>query len=107
VQIMPPALPWPRELVLISGGFEILGGIGVLWARSRRAAAWGLVALLVAIFPANIYMAVGSIRVENGPAFLADPSPLALWLRLPVQGLLIAWAWWATRIDPRTTDPNR
>ena len=100
VQIMPPALPWPRALVLVSGAFEILGGIGVLWGPTRRAAAWGLVALLVAVFPANVYMALHQVSVEGGPEFLADPSPAALWARLPIQGLLIAWAWWFTRNGP-------
>jgi uncharacterized membrane protein len=57
IRIMPPYLPWHGQLVAISGLFEILGGLGLLFPPSRRMAAWGLVALLVAAFPANLYMA--------------------------------------------------
>jgi len=86
-RIVPPALPWPRALVYLSGASEVLGGLGLLYSRTRWAAAWGLVALLVAVFPANVYMAMHGI---GAPAWV-------LWLRLPLQGLLIAWAWVYTR----------
>lgn len=90
VGIMPPWLPAHRELVLISGVFEILGGLGVFVAPLRASAGWGLVALLVAVFPANLHMAL------NPEQFPSLPEP-ALWARLPLQGVLMAWAWWATR----------
>ncbi len=90
LKIMPPFLPWHLALVCISGVFEILGGVGLLAARVRKAAGWGLVALLIAIFPANIYMATNP--VEAGAAGI--PAVLR-WGRLPLQGLLIWWVVWA------------
>lgn len=92
VQMMPPWLPAHLELVYLSGAFEILGGAGVLVPRARGAAGWGLVALLVAVFPANLYMA-------SNPELFPDLSQTALYLRLPLQVVLIAWALWATRPD--------
>ena len=89
VQIVPPYLPWPLALVWVSGACEILGGCGLLVPRLRRAAGWGLIALLVAVFPANLHMALGDVGVRG----LAIP-PLLLWLRLPVQGVLIAGVYW-------------
>lgn len=90
LRIMPPYLPWHYELVLISGVFEILGGVGLLIPRFQIYAAWGLIALLVAVFPANIHMA---LHAENYPNF----APAVLWGRLPLQGLLILWAYWYTQ----------
>ncbi len=57
LRIMPPYIPWHAVIVRVSGAFEILGGVGLLVSATRRAAAWGLVALLIAVFPANLYMA--------------------------------------------------
>ena len=82
--IMPRYLPAHRELVYASGVAEIAGGAGVLLTRTKRPAAWWLIATLVAIFPANVEMAVHAER------FRRIPEPL-LWARLPLQGLLIAW----------------
>ena len=83
-------------LVYVSGFFEALGGAGLLVPRVRRAAAWGLVALYVAVFPANLNMAMNHISLDE-----AHPIPTpALWIRLPLQLVLIAWAWWFTRPDP-------
>jgi len=92
VRIVPPQLPYPLELVYISGFFEILGGIGILIPFVSVAAAWGLIALFIAVFPANINMAVNSIPIEGIPHY-----PLLYWVRLPFQAVLIAWAWWYTR----------
>lgn len=88
VKIMPPYLPYHLELVYISGFFEILGGIGLLVPPVSRAAAWGLLALFIAVFPANINMAVNHIKLEGVP-----DSPVFQWVRLPFQAVLIAWAW--------------
>lgn len=94
--IVPPALPAPLALVYVSGVFEILGGLGVLWPATRAAAGVGLVALLLAVYPANLYMAWAPER------FVAQGTPLwALYARLPLQFVFIAWAWWATRADVR------
>ncbi len=88
VAIMPPYLPTPRTLVLLSGAAEIAGGVGVLVPSRavRRAAAWGVVALLIAVMPANIYMVTDHQRFANIPLWV-------LVLRLPLQLPLIYWAW--------------
>ncbi len=92
LKIMPPYLPWHLFLVYLSGFFEIVLGGMILIPALTRVAAWGIIALLVAVFPANIYMAVN-------PGLYPDISRIALWLRLPLQGVLIAWAYWYTRPD--------
>jgi uncharacterized membrane protein len=84
--MMPRYLPAHRELVYASGVAEIAAGAGVLHPRTRRAAGWWLIATLVAIFPANVEMAIGAERFAQFPK-------AALWARLPFQGVLIAWAW--------------
>lgn len=95
LRIMPPYIPWHAAMVRISGGLEILGGLGLLVPPMRRAAAWGLVALLIAVFPANIYMATNPL--EAGAASI---PPTLRWGRLPLQLILIWWVLWCTR--PRT-----
>jgi uncharacterized membrane protein len=92
VKIMPPYLPLHRELVFLSGVFEILLGLLLLFPQTTRLAAWGLIALLVAVFPANIYM------FQHQELFQVSPSVLLL--RLPLQGVLILWAWVYTRVTP-------
>ena len=94
VAMMPSMLPSPWALVYISGVAEILGGLGLILPRTRKLAGWGLVALYVAVFPANLNMAVHHLRLGT-----RELPSWALWLRLPLQGLLIAWAWWFTRDD--------
>ena len=84
--IMPRYLPAHRELVYASGVAEIAGGAGVLHPRTAKPAGWWLIATLIAIFPANVEMAVHAER------FRRIPRPL-LWARLPLQGLLIAWVY--------------
>ncbi len=93
VAIMPPYLPLHFELVYLSGFFEILGGVAVLFSPLRRWAGYGLILLLIAVLPANIYMAV------NADEFSDTASEWALYARLPVQFLLIWWAFWATGND--------
>jgi uncharacterized membrane protein len=94
IAVMPPYLPWHRELVLVSGFFEIAGGLGLLvpWVPLRRAAAIGLVLLLLAVFPANIEMAA---RSEHFASLLHVPAWL-FFVRLPLQILLIYWVIAAT-----------
>jgi uncharacterized membrane protein len=84
--IMPGALPAHRELVYASGAAEMLGGAGVLSERTSRRAGWWLIATMLAVFPANVNMAVEAER------FRAIPEPL-LWGRLPVQGAILYWIW--------------
>lgn len=88
IRIMPPWLPAPATLVFVSGIFQILGGIGVLVPATRVAAGWGLVALLVAVFPANLQMLLDAQARGASPAWLA-----ALAARLPLQAALIWWVW--------------
>jgi len=94
VQIVPPVLPAPLALVYLSGVAEIAVGLGLLVPRTRPYAAWATIALLVAIFPANVYMAVSMVTIEGTGG--GDPSALVRWGRLPLQGVLIAWAYWYT-----------
>ena len=89
VSIMPPYLPWHRSLVYISGVAEVVLGGLLLVPQLQAFAAWGLIALLIAVFPANLHMALNH---ELFPAF----HPSVLWTRLPLQGVLIAWAYWFT-----------
>jgi len=93
VRIVPAWLPAPLALVYVSGVFEILGGASLLVRRVRRAASIGLVALYVAVFPANVNMAIHHISLDG---VTQVPTPL-LWLRLPFQALFIAWALWVGR----------
>ncbi len=92
LRMMPPYLPLHLELVYLSGAVEICLGIALLIRRCRQMAAWGIIALLVAIYPANIHMA---LNAHLFPEF----SSLGLYLRLPVQLLFIAWAYWHTSIQ--------
>jgi uncharacterized membrane protein len=96
-QIVPSYLPAHRELVTISGIFEILGGLGVMLPRTRTFAGWGLVALLIAVFPANLQMAGDSARYAKlAPAWV-------LYARLPLQYLLIRWVYAACVAPGRRT----
>ena len=88
VAMMPDALPWHLALVYVSGIAEIAGGLGLLVPRTRRAAAWGLIALFIAVFPANVNMAVNELPLGTTPV-----PAWALWARLPLQLVFIAWAY--------------
>ena len=90
LSIMPPAFPLHLEAVYISGFFEVLGGVGVLIPRLRKIAGWGLVALLVAVYPANIYMAIT-------PEAFPEASVALLYVRLVFQFLFFYWAFSVTR----------
>lgn len=93
LKIMPPYLPWHLELVYISGFFEILLGILLLIKSYRTYAAWGLILLFLAVYPANIYLAF-----NEAPQKALEISPfLASWVRLPIQFVLIALAYWYTK----------
>jgi len=87
IRIMPPYLPWHRELVYLSGIFEVVLGVMVLIPRYLRLAGWGLIALLIAVYPANIHMAVNSHLYPEVPASFHL-------IRLPLQFVFIAWVWW-------------
>lgn len=91
--IMPAYLPWHVPLVLVSGVIEVALGALLLIERTRVRAAYGLLALFVAVFPANLNMALHpELHVLGLPAWMPQPSETALWVRLPLQLLLISWA---------------
>lgn len=86
VAMMPVYLPWHEGLVYLSGFFEIAGGIGVLLPKQRRAAGVGLIVLLVAVFPANVHVAIHQLPIGD-----SQLSPALLWARLPLQLALLYW----------------
>ncbi|MBW4647410.1 MAG: DoxX family protein [Kastovskya adunca ATA6-11-RM4] len=90
-RMVPPPFP-PLVSVYLSGFFEILGGIGLAIPLVSVAAAWGLISLFIAVFPANIYMTLHNIKIEGIPH-----SQILYLARLPFQAVLIAWAYWYTR----------
>src|SRR5262245_12158847 len=94
--IVPPFFPWPVMLVYVSGVAEIVLGVMLLIPSTMRLAAWGLIALLIAVFPANIHMAMN-------PQLYPDVSMAALLIRLPLQGVMVAIAYWFTRPAMKST----
>jgi uncharacterized membrane protein len=93
--MMPPYLPAHREAVVVSGIAELAGGAAVAHPRTRRLARWWLLGLLVAVFPANVHMAVNPEQVRG--LDLEKVPRWALWARLPLQPLAMLWVWRATR----------
>ena len=90
--MMPPYIPYHELMVSLSGVAEIVLGVMLLIPRFTRLAAWGLIALLIAVFPANLHMA---LHPEQFP----DVQQLGLLIRLPIQGVMLWWAWLYTRKD--------
>jgi uncharacterized membrane protein len=89
LKMMPPYIPWHEAMVAISGVAESLLGLAVLYPKTRRLAGWGIIVLLIAVFPANLYM------YQHAELF-PNLKPAALLIRLPMQGVMIAWAWWVS-----------
>lgn len=97
IRIVPGFLPAPAALVYLSGVIEILLGIGLLVPATRHPAAWGLVALFIAVYPANLNMAINDIEIAG--------IPNTWWfqaIRLPFQFVLIAWAYWLAQPDSQS-----
>jgi len=88
---VPPYIPLHREAVIVSGLAEIAGGLAVIPDRTRPFAGWWLLALLVAVFPANVHMALHPDQIRG-----LDAPRWALWARLPLQPLMMWWVWRAT-----------
>ncbi len=93
MEMMPPFLPVPMILIYISGCFEILGGLGLIIQRQKYLAGIGLILLLLAVFPANIFVAVNNVQLGGFMNY-----PVYQWLRLPMQGVLMWWIWWGAEI---------
>ncbi len=91
MEIMPPWIPWQKELVYISGGIELACALLLIFRKTRRIAAWSLIALLIAVFPANIQMLINYIHEHNPNLWIAI-------VRLPFQPLLIWWAYQFTKL---------
>lgn len=89
LKIMPPYIPFSLAMVYLSGLAEIVLGALIPVPRMTRLAAWGLILLLIAVFPANIHMALH-------PDYFPEIPKWGLYGRLPLQGVLILWAWWFT-----------
>jgi uncharacterized membrane protein len=96
IAIVPQWLPSPGALVAISGAAELLGALGLLWRPTRHLAGWGLIALLVAVFPANIQVLINAYRSDASAWWIA-----ALWTRLPLQMILIRLVY-RLAVKPRT-----
>ena len=91
IRIVPPILPFKMALVYISGFFEVFFGILLMIEKTRSIAGWGLILLLIAVYPANIYLAL-----TNGAAM--DTTPIIAWGRLPLQFVFIGLAYWHTKL---------
>ena len=96
VAIVPEGLPNPEWLNVLSGLAEIIIGVYLLEPRTRVLAAWGAIALAIAVFPANVHMAMENI----GPGGPGTGNQFAAYLRLPFQALFVLWAWWFTQPEP-------
>jgi uncharacterized membrane protein len=90
VRMMPPSIPWPRVMVYFTGICELAGAAGLLVPELRRAAAYALIAFFLAVLPANIHAARAGVTLRGKPA-------TSLWLRIPMQALFIAIAYWSAR----------
>ncbi len=92
MKLMPPIIPAPLLMVYISGVFEILGGIGLIISKTKRAASYGLILLLLAVYPANIYVALENIQLGG---FMSNS--FYQWFRVILQIPLIYWVWWTAK----------
>lgn len=104
LSIMPPWIPASlhRACVLVSGVAEIAGGIGLLVPSTRKAAGWGLLLLLVAVFPANLHMAITGAALGDLPA-----NPVGNWVRLPLQLVIAAWIGWVAEVRWKRASTSR
>lgn len=99
LEMMPPFLPMPLFLVYLSGFFEIIGGIGLIISKTKGIAAAGLLVLLLAVFPANIYVALNNIQLGG---FMSNQ--IYQWIRLPMQFVLIIWVLWCGNLRGKTNE---
>ena len=97
--MMPASLPWHLALIYVSGMAEMGLGVSLLVPTLQRAAAFGVIALLIAIFPANLHVALHNVPLGGRPEGLGVWN----WVRLPLQGVLIAWAYWHAQPIPEAS----
>jgi uncharacterized membrane protein len=90
MRLMPPYLPFHEQLIWLSGVLEIIVGVGIWIKKYRAISAWGMIGIMIAVFPANVHAYLN-------PQEFPEVPELTLLLRLPMQGLFILWAWWYTR----------
>lgn len=90
IRMMPKAVPYPKQVVFLTGILEVLGAIGLVIPQLQRAAGIGLILFLIAVFPANVHAARTEVTLRGKPA-----TPL--WLRLPMQLVYIGLVWWSTQ----------
>ena len=100
LEMMPPFIPAQLLMIYLSGFFEILGGIGLMISKTKHWAAYGLIALLLAVFPANIYVAVNNVQLGGFMSY-----SFYQWLRLPMQFVLIWWILWAISKPKKVNQP--
>jgi uncharacterized membrane protein len=101
LDMMPPWIPAHVLMVQISGVAEIAGGLGILLPPTRRLAGMGLILLLIAVFPANLYMATSGAPLTHQPSWIPNPTTTARWVRLPIQLVFIFLVWWTTLSRPK------
>lgn len=101
LKMMPPFIPFHLFMVYASGVVEAVGGVMVLIPATRRAGGWLLMLTLLAIFPANVYMAINGVQ-----PFPFEVSAATAWGRLPIQGLFWAWVWWTCLAKSAPSDSN-
>lgn len=94
MEMMPPFISAPLFIIYTSGFFEMLGGVGLIFPASKRPAAYGLAALLIAVFPANIFVAYNNVQLGGFMNY-----SFYQWLRLPLQIVLIGWTLWFARTE--------
>lgn len=100
LEMMPPFLPEPLLLIYISGFFEIIGGVGLFVPQTKRRATIGLIALLLAVFPANVYVEMSNAQLGGFMNY-----PIYQWLRLPLQFVLIGWGWFVGKSNYERSIP--
>ena len=97
INIIPPYLPWPETLNYLAGLFEILFGILLIPLKTRKYASWGIILMLIAFMPTHIYMIE---QAKFNPLLLGEYTitPFIAWVRIPLQGILILWAFWCGKM---------
>ena len=97
VNLIPPYLPWPEILNYLAGFFEITFAILLIPIKTRKYAGWGIILMLIAFMPTHIYM-IQEAKLDPLSLGKFTITPLIAWLRIPLQGILILWAYWCSKL---------